>query len=45
MGVAVLYQSYGYRIVRLEPLSLRERGWGEGSARTADESKVAVSDG
>ena len=43
MGVAALYQSYGYRIVRIEPLSLRERG--EGSARTADESKMAASDG
>lgn len=43
MGVAALYPSYEYRIVRIEPLSLRERG--AGSARTADGSRMAASDG
>lgn len=43
MGIAALCPSYEYRIVRIEPLSLRERG--AGSARTADGSKMAVSDG
>lgn len=43
MGFAALYPSCEYRIVRIEPLSLRERG--EGSARPADGSKMVAQNG